>query len=87
MGDLSKLIIATGLEKFSKVQKIAQSGHTAGAGPLAPDLRICRLNAIDRWMKTCVSVTFQLKVMSSGARRWRQSPSMTIVIIDFWRET
>ena len=27
-GDLGKIIVATGLEWFPKVQKIAQSGHT-----------------------------------------------------------
>ena len=29
MGDLGKLIVATGFEKLPIVQKIAQSGHTA----------------------------------------------------------
>ena len=29
VGDLGKLIAATGFERFPKVQKIAQSGHTA----------------------------------------------------------
>ena len=29
VGDLGKIIVATGFEWFSKVQKIAQSGHTA----------------------------------------------------------
>ena len=29
MGDLGKEIIATGFEKLTKVQEIAQSGHTA----------------------------------------------------------
>ena len=28
VGDLSKIIVATGLEWLPKVQKIAQSGHT-----------------------------------------------------------
>ena len=28
VGDLGKLIVATGLEKLPKVQEIAQSGHT-----------------------------------------------------------
>ena len=28
VGDLGKLIVTTGFEKLSKVQKIAQSGHT-----------------------------------------------------------
>ena len=32
MGDLGKLIVAKGFEKLPKVQKIAQSGHTAGVG-------------------------------------------------------
>ena len=29
MGNKGKLIVATGFEKLPKVQKIAQSGHTA----------------------------------------------------------
>ena len=29
MGDLDKLIVAKGFKKLPKVQKIAQSGHTA----------------------------------------------------------
>ena len=29
MGDLGKIIVATGFEKLPKVQLIAQSGHTA----------------------------------------------------------
>ena len=29
VGDLGKLIVAKGYEKLPKVQKIAQSGHTA----------------------------------------------------------
>ena len=29
MGDLGKISVATGFEKLPKVQKIAQSGHTA----------------------------------------------------------
>ena len=29
VGDLGKLIVAKGLKKLPKVQKIAQSGHTA----------------------------------------------------------
>ena len=29
VGDLGKIIVATGFEKLPKVQKIAQSGHTA----------------------------------------------------------
>ena len=29
MGDLGKLIVAKGFKRLSKVQKIAQSGHTA----------------------------------------------------------
>ena len=28
MGDLGKTIVATGFEKFPKLQEIAQSGHT-----------------------------------------------------------
>ena len=30
VGDLGKLIVAKGLEKLPKVQKIAQSAHTGG---------------------------------------------------------
>ena len=30
MGDLGKLIVAKGIKKLPKVQKIAQSGHTGG---------------------------------------------------------
>ena len=30
VGDLNKLIVATGFEWFPKVQKIATSGHTDG---------------------------------------------------------
>ena len=34
MGDLGKIIVATGMEKLPKVQKIAKSGHTSGTlGP------------------------------------------------------
>ena len=29
VGDLGKIIVASGFKKFPKVQKIAQSGHTA----------------------------------------------------------
>ena len=29
VGDLGKFIVAKGFKKFPKVQKIAQSGHTA----------------------------------------------------------
>ena len=32
VGDLGKIIVATGFEKLSKVQWIAQSGHTAWNG-------------------------------------------------------
>ena len=32
-GDLGKIIVATGFEWLPKVQKIAQSGHTADKGP------------------------------------------------------
>ena len=34
MGDLGKLIVAKGFKKLPKVQKIAQSGHTAQNIPL-----------------------------------------------------
>ena len=34
MGDLGKLIAAKGFKKWPKVQKIAQSGHTAQNAPL-----------------------------------------------------
>ena len=34
MRDLGKLIVTKGFKKLPKVQKIAQSGHTARAGPL-----------------------------------------------------
>ena len=30
VGDLGKIIVVTGFEKFPKVQLIAQSGHTEG---------------------------------------------------------
>ena len=33
VGDWGKLIVATGLEKLPKVQKIAQSGHTGRSTP------------------------------------------------------
>ena len=36
--DLDKIIVATGFEWLSKVQKIAQSGHT---GPVAYILQVC----------------------------------------------
>ena len=34
VGDLGKLIVAKGLKKLPKVQKIAQSGHTGGQWPI-----------------------------------------------------
>ena len=37
VGDLSKIIVATGFEWLPKVQKIVNSGHTAGK-PQAKDL-------------------------------------------------
>ena len=35
MRDLGKLIVANGFKKLTKVQEIAQSGHTARDGPIA----------------------------------------------------
>ena len=34
VGDLGKLIAATGFERLPKVQKIAQSGHTDHSTPI-----------------------------------------------------
>ena len=34
VGNLGKIVAATGFEKLLKVQEIAQSGHTAGNGHL-----------------------------------------------------
>ena len=36
MGDLVKIIVATGIEWLPKVRKIAQSGHTGYATLLSP---------------------------------------------------
>ena len=41
MGDLGKLIVAKGFKKLPKVQKIAQSGHTA-TYVRAPPANVCR---------------------------------------------
>ena len=50
VGDLGKFIVAKGFKKLPKVQKIANSGHTAHSpysalGPL-PSIGV---NGIDRW--------------------------------------
>ena len=42
MGDWDKLIVSKGFKKWSKVQKIAQSGHT---DPFHPILRNCEIVA------------------------------------------
>ena len=44
VGDLGKFIFAKGFKKFPKVQKIAQSGHTACEGQLP--------NLFDKWTDT-----------------------------------
>ena len=41
VGNLGKIIVATGFEWLSKVQKIAQSGHTGPVGPSAYILQVC----------------------------------------------
>ena len=38
VGDLGKISVATGFEWLPKVQKIAQSGHTAYALPASPSI-------------------------------------------------
>ena len=38
VGDLGQLIVAKGFKKLPKVQKIAKSGHSAGALPDVPQL-------------------------------------------------
>ena len=40
VGDLDKIIVATGFEWLPKVQKIAQSGHTARICPSGKLLRL-----------------------------------------------
>ena len=45
--DLGKLVVAKGFKKLPKVQKIAQSGHTAYShemAPLTPPINIGRKN-------------------------------------------
>ena len=36
VGDLGKIIVATGLKKLPKLQKIAQFGHTGHHSPMEP---------------------------------------------------
>ena len=48
MGDLGKLIVAKGLNKLPKVQKIAQSGHT-GTVPAWLNTALWRMGKIEDW--------------------------------------
>ena len=41
VGDLGKLIVATGFEKLCKVQQIAKSGHTASSQKCMESCHAC----------------------------------------------
>ena len=43
VGDLGKIIVATGFENLTKVQKIAKSGHTGCRRPVVRSL--CRVQS------------------------------------------
>ena len=49
MGNLGKIIVAIGFELLPKVQKIAQSGHTALRLPINGTL-VAKQQAFDRWL-------------------------------------
>ena len=54
MGDLGKLIVAKGFKKFSKVQKIAQSGHTGCY--LSPSNEFIVQNNLKRRWERCIEL-------------------------------
>ena len=49
MGDLGKLIGAKGFKKMPKVQKIAQSGHTARGYQVSMKDTMCNLKHTNAW--------------------------------------
>ena len=54
VGDLGKLIVAKGFKKFSKVQKIAQSGHTGCY--LSPSNEFIVQNNLKRRWDRCIEL-------------------------------